>query len=618
MTNPRRQARSAHQRLVDTLGLDYQIQAQADGYRVSPVSPDSVEFTTSSWDGSDAEASYPNPTDDDTDLRTLADHYLFVPDELDADDPPSKSEFKAPMRDGVGGPVNTNALEAIIAAINGARGGFEGVSEDVLQGGFDWAIDALIEAGEYEGVDDAPEYDPEVQASDVDGIDADLTELTAEATGTVRMTVDSDQIEAADTDGDSLGGIVWGAGDHDLALGGKPTPVRVPAESIPPTFEAAEQDIEAGNITLGFDHPGPDSVAAKTGIVDIGQADSIGLSADEKYIVLTDSTLWNDQAVEAKENGEFDDLDWSVVADVAIRRDQDGDPVIEDGRVVLDATRINRIDAVDTGAVDAASIERSTADLPDLTDEVSRVKDAAAADLNQTHDAVQALQASATAYTQHMENRTFDPDVEDDDIPDAVAEQLSAAANIIDDMEDEMEAAKARADGFDRLLQAHGLDEDDYEGPEAAAQAVIDEQTEDIRQEIAELEAELGTFETEDPEARAKELAGNDPDELQNTLNARKATAFDVEQKRQNKGRAAAANDTVGKANFSGGDGNNSGDADDLALSAMDGSDRIEAEANGQSPAEYVQKKYGVHASQHESADEVRAEIMDAINGGDN
>lgn len=621
MNHNRRQVRDDLRALASGQGWDSRVQAQADGYVVTGLSPGDVEYTDADWNGSDAEAKYPDPSDEDTDLDFLADHYLLVPEDLDEDDRPSKSDFKGPFRMGPGRPASTQALLANIQAINGARGGFEGVSRDTLEEAYQVAVEHLVEAGEYDDADDAPEMDieaasvPEIIGAAEDG------RLTASAPAenfqdgpdaTVRLSAD-----AADGDDAGLAGIVWGAGDHDLSLGGRPTPVRVPAETIRPTFEAMKEDIASGDVTLGFDHPGPDSVAARTGIVDIGTADGVGLSADEQYIVLTDSTLTNDQAAKAAEAGDFDDLDWSVVADVAVRRDDSGQPVMEDGRIVVDATRIQRIDAVDTGAVDAASIERSKANLPDLAEQADTVRQAAAGH-EPTTDAVQALKASATAYsdTTDMGNRTFNPEV-GDGVPDDVREQLNAAADIIDDQEDELEAARAKADGFQSLLQAHGLDEDDFETPQAAAQAVIDEQTEDTRREIAEIEADLAKYDVDDIEARAEELAGTGPADLTNTLNARKAEAFDRQQKAQQKGRAAAQDDATGRANFSGGRQNDSGDADEIALAAMDGQDRIQAEVNGEDPAEYIREEYGLEAGQYDAADALHADIMDEINGGD-
>ena len=608
MRDTRSRALEAFRRLADDVGGSYRaIAADVNGYRVAALSPGDVEYTDADWDGSDAEASYPNPSADDTDLDFLADHYLFAPTDLNEDDPPTKSAFKGPIRMGPGGPVNTNALLANIQAINGARGGFDGIDADTLRDGFEAAVAHLVAAGEYESEDDAPDVDVEAAATG-GSVTADRAE------GRVRFEAD---VTAATADDGSLTGIVWGEGDHDLALGGRPTPVHVPKETVRPTFEALREDVDAGDVTLGFDHPGPDSVAAKTGIVDIGVANDVGLTDDGSYIALTDSELTNDQAIEAKESGDFDDLDWSIVADVAVRRTDDGDvATTNDGRVILDATRIRRIDAVDDGAVDAASITRGTADLPDLRDEASKVA-AAAENPKRRSDAVQALQATATALHENMGNTPFDPEF-DDDLPDHVREQLNAAAEIIDDQEQELNAAKAKASGFEDVLSAHDVDPDDFDDPQAAAQAVIDEQTDDLRREIAELEAELPKFDTDDVKARASELTGSDPSNLRDTLNARKATAYDVQQNRNQKGRAAAKNDASGRVQPVGGtDAGGDADADELALQAMDGRDRIEAQSSGMSPSEYLNAEYGVHASNYEHADELHAEIMEQINEGD-
>lgn len=709
MTPTPRRAADRFASLAATLGADYRVTAQVEGYRVTDIEPGDVEYVSTDWDGSEAEASYPNPSADDTDLDFLADHFLFVPTGMDADDPPTKSAFKGPLRMGPGGPVNTNALLANLQAINGARGGFDGVEMDTLRSGFDAVVAHLVAAGEYDDADDAPDfkgeaalqaaqhdYDigdtvrwmdgdadvygvvrdratsgddvfadridgdfslsptednpgflvetldeveggwvpsgtmtghrgetleswtPEKEILDDDADAADPLIQTAEAAGTVQVEIDVDaqRLTADDADDSTLTGIIWGAGDHDLALGGEPTPVRVPKETVRPTFEALKEDIASGDVTLGFDHPGPDSVAAKTGIVDIGVAQEAALTADGDYIVLTDSDLTNDQAAQAAESGDFDGLDWSIVADVAVRRESDGSVAQEDGRVILDATRIRRVDAVDTGAVDAASIERDTAALPDLKERTQTVEQAASDPNRPTDDAVQALRASATAYDSTMDQHNFDPDV--DDLEDA-RDQLDAAASIIEEQDNDLEAAQAKASGFKRLLHAHGVDLDDYDDVEAAAQAVIDEQTEDTRREIAELEAELAQFDTDDVSARAEDLAGSDPEDLQATLNERKATAFDAQQKRQQKGRAAAKGDGAGRGDPTGGlnGTGGSGDADEIALSAMDGSDRIEAEARGQSPAEYVQEEYGLHASQFDNGGDLHDEIIAEINGGD-
>lgn len=461
-----------------------------------------------------------------------------------------------------------------------------------------------------------------VQAHDAASIDATASQtVEAQATGPVDVDDAPFGPLTASDGGGPLTGIVWGAGDHDLALGGEPTPVRVPPETIPATFERLKDDLQAGDVTIGFDHPDPDSVAAKTGIVDIGTATGAALSADDRFIVLTDSDLENQQAIEAAERGDFDDLDWSIVADVAIKRDDSGQPVREDGRVVIGATRIRRIDAVDEGAVDQASIERSQAALPDLSEQVQMVQDAAAAlskGIEQTDiDAVvQALEASATAYgdIEAMGNDIDPNDVED--IEDA-RKQLSAAADVIDEQEQELNAAKAKADAFSGLLAAHDVDAGEFDDPAEAAQAVIDDQTEDVRREIAQMEAKLAAFDTDDADVddRVDALAGRSPTELQNVLNARKAKAFEVQQAKAQKGAAAAKVDQTGEASFAGGQAEAGAEANEIALQAMDGRDRIQAHADGLDPADYVQDEYGLNAAEYENADALHDDIMASIQG---
>jgi len=697
MTDDRRRAFEAARLLqAQTTGSAPRVAAaQVDGYRVTDI-PSDAEFTDADWDGSDAEASYPNPTADDTDIDFLADHYLFPPSDMGGDDPPPKSAFKGPIRLGVGGPISTGALLANVQAINGARGGFEDVSMDTLREGFDTAVQGLVDAGFYDSADDAPDFEGEAarvtaeygfdtgdtvtwaegtvnqaygvirdRAQDGSGnfgdrIDGDfaldateenpayLIEIAQErddgwvTTGTmvghrqdtlsawdpdggVSDSMDAWEateatatltLTASDGDGDggaTLTGVIWGAGDHDLALGGDATPVRVPQETIEPTFRALQDDIDAGDVTLGFDHPDPDSVAAQTGIVDIGVADSAALTADDRQIVLTDSTLTADRAADAARNGQFDDLDWSVVADVAVRRDADGSVQKDDGRVVLDAVRIRRIDAVETGAVDAASIERDRAALPDLREQTRRVRNAAQG-ATPTTTAADALRASAQTI-QTMDTISTDPD----DLEGA-QRQLEAAGDIIDRQRDELETAQAAVDAFEDVLSAHGVDRDDFDSATAAAQAVIDEQTEATRREIAELEADLPQYDTSDVDSRVSDLAGSAPQDLQNTLNARKATAYDAEQTRQSKARATAKDDKRGRVSATdrSGGGQTDADADDVALGAMDGGDRIEAEAAGIAPADYVREQYGLDASQYDAADELHADIIQSMNAGDN
>jgi hypothetical protein len=302
---------------------------------------------------------------------------------------------------------------------------------------------------------------------------------------------------------------------------------------------------------------------------------------------------------------------------MAVQRDDDGRVHVDDGRVVIDAVSINRVDAVDTGAVDAASIERDHAALPDLQDYTTSVEAAAAGEANHTPvDAADALRASASTINETMQDPNIDPSNFDGE----AADQLQAAASVIEEQQEELEAAQARASGFDAVMAAHDVDPDDFETPDAAAQAVIDKQTEDVRAEIAELEASLPKYDVQesDVEDRTEALAGSTPDDLQNRLNARKAEAFDVQQRRQEKGKAAASGDDAGQFTPSGGQDAGDGQADDIALRAMDGQDRIQAEAADASPAEYIQQEYGLNASNYDAPDALHDDILAELNGESN
>ncbi|MDY6777198.1 MAG: hypothetical protein SVU32_00905, partial [Candidatus Nanohaloarchaea archaeon] len=408
------------QALAAALGVR-ELSAQDVAYRVTSVDPSALEFTDGDWDGDRARDAMPNPSDDDTDLSLVDQGFVFVPEGEEARD--TKSNWKCPFRQTPDGPAHVSGLVACLAAINGARGGVEDISEEVLRDGYDFVVDALVAAGHYDDRDEAPAF--EATASDDsststtdDGLEATdpiAAELTAQATGVIDAGPDAAALLEGADDGGPLMGVIWGAGDHDLSVGGEPTPVRVPEETVPPTFEALQDDVAAGEVTLGFDHPGEDSVAAQTGIVEIGVAENVALSEDERHIVLTDSELTNDQAIEAAEEGAFDDLDWSVVGDVRIRRDDDGDPV-----------RIRRIDAVTEGAVDAASIARDRDALPDLQSELQTIQQAAQSPNQQTISAAaDALRASADALDDHDMDH-FDPDDYDD-----ISEALEAASDVV-------------------------------------------------------------------------------------------------------------------------------------------------------------------------------------------
>ncbi|MDY6777199.1 MAG: hypothetical protein SVU32_00910, partial [Candidatus Nanohaloarchaea archaeon] len=150
------------------------------------------------------------------------------------------------------------------------------------------------------------------------------------------------------------------------------------------------------------------------------------------------------------------------------------------------------------------------------------------------------------------------------------------------------------ASAFEDVLDAAAADDvdvdledvDPTDDPDAAAQAVIDAQTADLRQEIAEFEAELASYETSDDavDQRAQELAGRPASELRAMRNERAYEQVQVEQRQQTRGAAAAQTDTTGRSDATGGQTDT--DADAMALSAMDGADRLQALDSDQSPVD--------------------------------
>lgn len=478
---------------------------------------------------------------------------------------------------------------------------------------------------------DGQDTDGQASTTDPDGgsdggvdWDADDT-VTAQATGTVSVSADQDAVaaaaDAADGDG-GLYGVIWGAGDHDLALGGEPAGVHVPAETIPQTFDLLDDDVAAGDVTIGVDHPDDDSVLAQTGLVDIGMANDVALTADDQNIVLTDSELTNGDAQAALEAGEFDGYDFSVVADVAVETDDNGERVTtDDGRFVIAGTRIKRADIVTDGAVDAASIVRDKADLPDLADATATVQDVAADLPNQnTAAAVDALEASSEALNTFISSSDMDnpADTDVDDLEDA-QEQLSAAASVIDDLTDQKDQLQAQATAFEAVAEAQDVDLDDFDDDVDAAQAVIDKTTQDLRREIAQLEAGLPDYDTteDDVDDRVDELAGSSADDLRSKRGDLAYESLQAQNREDKFGSAVADGDGIGANAGLGGGSGASEEADDIAEGAMDGADIIKAESAGKSPAEYVRAEYDVDPSQHDSSADLHAEIMAENGGGD-
>jgi hypothetical protein len=126
---------------ADGAGMD----AAAVAYEPTPVAPADVDaWTDAEWDGSDAIAAMPNPSEDDDAPGVLDRTHAAVPTGEEARD--RKAAWKLPFREGPAAPVNTRALVAIDAALSGGRGGVEGLGDDVRSTLSDWVGEMLAAA----------------------------------------------------------------------------------------------------------------------------------------------------------------------------------------------------------------------------------------------------------------------------------------------------------------------------------------------------------------------------------------------------------------------------------------------------------------------------------------
>lgn len=669
--------------------------AQGTSYTTPDIDPNSLSYSSDDWDGDDAVASYPNDVDD------YSADFLLVPQS--DDDRGDKSAYKLPFRNSHEGNANTNALDAIVAAINGARGGVEGVDRDTLEDAFDMAVAMNIAAGEYDGPDDAPEFSPAnaavAEAQDFEYSTGDMVkggsrggtwygrimQRTADGTFDDEITTgsgddadqsvsgtednpayliqiyqergadDSDQTEwvpgdavvahresavddwdidsdrVQDMEGaavgtrvqaavsvsgsdstDGLTGVVWGAGTHSLHVNGQPTEVYVPEDTVKDTYDRLQSDIEAGDPPgIGVDHfdglaADDVPVAADTGLLEIGEATGFDLSADERQIVMTDSDLTNPQAQQVAASGGFDGLDYSIVGDILLATDANGQPqTTDDGSLQVDAVRIHRVDVVDDGAVESASV----GNVPELAASIAARRPAAGAQYLTT-----TLRAAATAHDDTPNMGNFDPSSFND-----LSAAVEAAADVIDEKDDtinELEAQlddyKQKANAFDQIAAASGLDPTD---DDVSAQDVVDAQTEDLRREIADMEASLPAYDVDSVEARADDLKGNSPDELQAIRGDRATEILRTGAEYDARNTAVPAQSGRTQASGAGGGGTQNDDADEIAEGVMNGKDVIQARSTDQSPAEFVQAKYGVDPADHDSEDSLR-QAINAADGG--
>lgn len=582
------------------------IHAQNVDYQVPDQNPEDQEYSTDSWDGSGAVASYPNPSDEDTDLATFRSNFLLAPP-MDSEEAGVKSAYKLPIRDSNGGSVNVNALQAVQQAINGARGGVEGVSADTLRAAYQLASRMRAAAGDIEKADDAPDF----KASDAGD---DRIEASTSFTGQIEA--DAGSTEAA---GDNLAGIVWASGTHDLWVNGEPTRVHVPEDTIPDTFQRVKERMAAGSpVKIGFDHPDDDSVAAQTPLGEIGVAQEFTqdtLDDGREAITMRESEFTNSKAVEAAEAGSFAGFGFSIVGNIALATTEAGKPKKrDDGSLEVQATDIHRVDVVPDQAVEGAK----NGNLPELAAAAEAAGRLAASSPNQAAEGfVRTLRAAAgsieadaatEANSSHMTDGDFPTDPDDLDAAKSALDQagdvVEAKEEQIEDLEAEVSDLQDQADHFRQIAASQGVDPDadDFE-----AQAVIDAFTEDLRAEIADLEAALPKYDTEDRESRSEDLEGKPISELEAMAGERWREFGRSKAKRDELNAAVAAGESVGSVESAG-----SGDpdqADDAAKGFLRARELVQASDAGQSPAEYVEAQFGVSPSDYSTEAELQAQV---------
>lgn len=109
---------------------------------LTDVSPGDVDYTDREWNGPDAEAGMPNPSESDDNAAILDQAFLLHPTDEDARD--SKANWKLPFRQGPDAPVNTRAL----VAAKGGRGlpAVDDVSEATKDDTMERIQDFLVDA----------------------------------------------------------------------------------------------------------------------------------------------------------------------------------------------------------------------------------------------------------------------------------------------------------------------------------------------------------------------------------------------------------------------------------------------------------------------------------------
>lgn len=242
--------------------------------------------------------------------------------------------------------LSSQALRAAhqLAYNSSREGAIEGMTERLSDDVFDTEID-----DDADGSDEEQEQDTD--DDDGDGNETEAHDASIQSRGSVT--------QSGTVSNDRLTGVIWSTGTHPIRLGGEPTRVHVPKETIKPAFEELQGRVAAGEASIGFDHVSDGSVAAETDLGTIGRMKSIRMSRDGESIVLTDSELTSNTAQNAFASGQFDGYDFSFVGNIRPETDGNGNWVYEpDNAVRVAATHIEQVDVVRHGAVNNAQIGR--------------------------------------------------------------------------------------------------------------------------------------------------------------------------------------------------------------------------------------------------------------------
>jgi len=229
-------------------------------------------------------------------------------------------------------------------------------------------------------------------------------------------------------------------------------------------------------------------------------------------------------------------------------------------------------------------------------------------------------EAEQTKANNHMTDQdTTDGDsfITDPEDLDAAQSALSQASDVVEAKDEQIQELEAKmadltdqAQHFEEIAASHGIDlsEDDV-----SAQDVVDAHTEDLRTEIAELEAALPAYDLseDDQEDRTEELAGSSISELKSMAGERWREHGKAVSKQSELSAAVAADESVGSVESASG---SDGDADEAAQDVMTARELMQASDSGQSPAEFVQAEYGISPEDYDNPGELQSKITGGAN----